>query len=189
MTFEYITCTKFRRSCDPDHYLVVAKVTERLAVNKQATKESDGERLKEVTKQYQIEISDMFAASENLSNSEDINMAWENIEENIKTSAKDSPSLHELKQHKSWFDGGCLGFLDQRKQVKMQWVQYPSQSNVDILNNVRHEASRHFRNKKKAYLRAKIEELETNHKIKNILEWYRGINDFKKGYQPITNIV
>ena len=44
----------------------------------------------------------------------------------------------------------------------MQWIQDPSQSNVDNLSNVRHEASRHFRNKKKAYLKAKIEELETN---------------------------
>ena len=44
----------------------------------------------------------------------------------------------------------------------MQWIQDPSQSNVDILNNVRCEVSRHFRNKKKAYTRAKIEELETN---------------------------
>jgi len=44
----------------------------------------------------------------------------------------------------------------------MQWVQDPSQSNVDILNNVRHEASRHFRKKNKEYLKAKIEELETN---------------------------
>ena len=40
----------------------------------------------------------------------------------------------------------------------MQWVQDPSQSNVDNLNNVRREASRHFRNKKKAYLKAKFEE-------------------------------
>ena len=50
----------------------------------------------------------------------------------------------------------------------MQWVQDPSQSDVDNLNNVRHEASTHFRNKKKEYLKAKIEEHETNSKIKNI---------------------
>jgi len=41
--------------------------------------------------------------------------------------------------------------------------------------------------KKKAYLRAKIEELETNSKIQNIRDLYRGINDFKKGYQPRCN--
>ena len=61
-----------------------------------------------------------------------------------------------------------IRFLDQRKQAKIQWIQDPSQSMVDNLNNVRREVSRHFRNKKKAYLRAKIEELETNSKIQNI---------------------
>ena len=71
----------------------------------------------------------------------------------------------------------------------MQWIQDPSRSNVYNLNNVRHDASRHFRNKKKANLKAKIEELETNSKIKNIRNLYRGINDFKKGYQPRTIIV
>ena len=69
----------------------------------------------------------------------------------------------------------------------MQWVQDPSQSNVHNLNNVKHEATRHFRNKKKAYLKAKIQELETHSKIKNIRDLYRGIS--KKGYQPRTNIV
>ena len=66
----------------------------------------------------------------------------------------------------------------------MQWVQDPSQSNVDNLNSVRREVSRHFRNKTKAYLRAKIEGLETNSKIKNIRDLYRGIIDFKKGTRP-----
>ena len=48
----------------------------------------------------------------------------------------------------------------------MQWKHDPSQSNVDNLNNVRRETSRHFRNEKKEYLKAKIDELETNSKIK-----------------------
>ena len=126
---------------------------------------------------------------ENLSDGEDINRAWENIKVNIKTSAKKSLDLHDLKQHKPWFYIECLRFSDQRKQAKVQWIQDPSQRSVDNLNNVKHEASRHFRNKKKAYLKAKIEELETNSKIKNIRDLYRGINDFKKGYQPRTNIV
>jgi hypothetical protein len=43
--------------------------------------------------------------------------------------------------------------------------------------------------KKKAYLKFKIEELETNSKINNVRDLYRVINDFKKGYQPRTTIV
>jgi hypothetical protein len=94
-----------------------------------------------------------------------------------------------LKKHKTWFDEECLGFLDQRKQAKMQWMQDPRRSNVENLKKVRRDASRHLRNKKKAYQKAKIEERETNSKIKNIRDLYSGISDFKKGYQPRTNIV
>ena len=67
--------------------------------------------------------------------------------------------MHELKQHKPWFDEEYLGFLDQRKQAKIQWLQNPNQSNVDNLNNVKCEASRHFRNIRK-YTKAKIDDLE-----------------------------
>jgi len=66
----------------------------------------------------------------------------------------------------------------------MQWIQDPSQSNVENLKNVRRDASRHFRKKK-----AKIENLVTNRKMKNIWDLFRGISDFKKVYQPRTNIV
>ena len=45
----------------------------------------------------------------------------------------------------------------------MQWLQDPNQSNADNLNNVRHEASRHFRERrgKGGYLKAKIDKLPT----------------------------
>ena len=55
-------------------------------------------------KRYQIDITNKFAALENLNDSEGVNSVWENIKENIKTSAKDSLGLHELKQHKPWFE-------------------------------------------------------------------------------------
>jgi len=39
--------------------------------------------------------------------------------------------------------------VTERKLAKMQWIQDPRQSNVDIPNNVRGEISRHFRDKKR----------------------------------------
>ena len=71
----------------------------------------------------------------------------------------------------------------------MQSVEDLSQSNVDNLNTVRREVSKHFRNKKNACPKAKIEEQETNRKVKNIRDLYRHNSDFKNGYQPRTNIV
>jgi len=160
---------------------VIAKVRERLAMGKQAAQRFDRQRFNlrklnepEVREQYQIEITNRFAVLENKNDGEDVNKTWENIKENIQTSAKESLGLQELKQNKLWFDEECLGFLDRRKRAKMQWIQDPSQSNVDILNNVRREVGRHFRDKKKANLRDKIEELETNSKIKKTLRTCTG---------------
>jgi len=54
-----------------------------------------------VSWKWGITVSDRFAALESLNESEDI---WENISETIKTSAKQSPGLHEMKQLKPCFD-------------------------------------------------------------------------------------
>jgi len=49
----------------------------------------------------------------NFNDSEDINRVWENIKENIKTSAKESLGLYVFKQHKSRLDEECSRFLEQ----------------------------------------------------------------------------
>ena len=72
--------------CDTDRCLVIANVRERLAVGKQAARRFDRQRFNlrklnepQVREQYQIEITNRFAALENLSDDEDVNRTWENI--------------------------------------------------------------------------------------------------------------
>ena len=59
--------------CDTDHWLVVAKVMERLSVSKQASQKFHVERFNikklnklQVRKQYEIKISNRFADLDNL---------------------------------------------------------------------------------------------------------------------------
>jgi hypothetical protein len=68
-------------------------------------------------------------------------------------------------------------------------LQNPSQINGDNLQNLRCETSRTFMTKKREYLKGKINEHETNNKNKNIRNLYRGINKFRKVYQPRINII
>jgi hypothetical protein len=92
---------------------VLAKVRERLALSEKAALRFDGDRFnlcklnKLDRKQHKIQISNRFAALENLSDSKDINRAWENIKEDIKTSAKNRVGVNEMNQYKPWFDEGC----------------------------------------------------------------------------------
>jgi hypothetical protein len=81
--------------CDTDHYLVVAKVRVRLAVNKQTSNRFNMERfnLKKLNKvkskkQFRVEVSNRFANLEGLDAEVEINSAWETIRENITVQPK-----------------------------------------------------------------------------------------------------
>jgi hypothetical protein len=75
--------------------LEAAKVRERLPVNKQSLQRFDMERFNlktlndvEGKEQFRIEVSNRFAALEDLNAEVEINSAWETIRENIKISVK-----------------------------------------------------------------------------------------------------
>jgi hypothetical protein len=97
-----------------DHYLVITKARERLAVNKQRSHRFHMERfnlkkLNEVEgkEQFCVEVSNGFTALEDLDAEVKINSAWETIGDNIKMAAKESLGYFELKNHKPLFDKGC----------------------------------------------------------------------------------
>jgi hypothetical protein len=88
-----------------NHYLVVAKIRERLAVNKKGSHKFHMERfnlkkLNEVEgkKKYRVEVSDRFAALKDLDAEVEINTIQETIRVNIKITAKESLGYYALKQ-------------------------------------------------------------------------------------------
>jgi hypothetical protein len=61
----------------------------------------------ESKEQYCVQVSNRFAALEDLDEEVEINSDWETIRENVNISAKDSIGYFELKKHKLWFGEGC----------------------------------------------------------------------------------
>jgi hypothetical protein len=57
-----------------------------------------------------------------------------------------------------------------------------SQIKRDNPNNIRHEARRHFRNKKRENLKDKINGLPMHSKNKNIRDLRGRVNEFKKSF-------
>jgi hypothetical protein len=130
--------------CDSGHYLVVAKVRQKVAVNKQRSQRFDMERFNlkklndvESKQQYCLEVSNRFAALEDVDTEVEINSAWQMIRAYIKISAKDSLGYFELKIHKPRIGEGCSKLLNQRKKAKLEWLQDPREINGENLNNVR----------------------------------------------------
>jgi hypothetical protein len=73
-----------------------------------------------------------------------------------------------MKKDKPWVNRGCSKLLDQMKPAKLQWLQDQSQINGYDMNNIKCEANRHFRNKKREHMKDKINELAAHSKNKNI---------------------
>jgi hypothetical protein len=63
------------------------------------------------------------------------------------------------------------------------------QRNRDNLNNIRREAIRHSRSKRRKYLKDNINDLAANNKKKNTRDLYGDINEFEKCYQIRTNLI
>jgi hypothetical protein len=71
----------------------------------------------------------------------------------------------------------------------LPWLQHPSEINGDNLKNIRREASRNFRDKKRGYSKEEINYLATNSKHKYNTQLCRGFDEFKRGYLPRSNLV
>jgi len=90
----------------------------------------------------------------------------------------------ETNRNKPWFDEECSELANKRKQKKLLWLQNPNNQTAEDFSNVRRNTCRMFRKKKRDYMKAIVNKLDENSKNKNIRETYKGINEFKKGYQP-----
>ncbi|KAJ4430168.1 hypothetical protein ANN_22378 [Periplaneta americana] len=170
--------------CNSDHYLVIGELRERLSVAKRVEQQVNITKFnilklkEEETKQnYQVEISNRFASLESSDEVEkelDVNSVWENIRDNIKIAAEQSIGYYETKKKKPWFDEDCCIVVERRKQAKLKFLQDPVEEKRDNYFNERREASRTLRNKKRGYLKEKLNEVETNSKNKNIRDLYKG---------------
>ncbi|KAJ4444402.1 hypothetical protein ANN_06194 [Periplaneta americana] len=81
------------------------------------------------------------------------------------------------------------GHLVSRPDALTVTPQDPVEAKRDNYFIERREASRTLRNKKRGYLKEKLNEVETNSKNKNIRDLYKGIKEFKNGYQPRVNVI
>ncbi|KAJ4430976.1 hypothetical protein ANN_19569 [Periplaneta americana] len=185
--------------CNSDHYLVIGELRERLSVAKRVEQQINITKFnisklkdEEAKQNYQDEISNRFATLESSDEVEkelDVNSVWENIRDSIKIAAEQSIGYYEIKKKKPWFDEDCCMVVERRKQGNFKFLQDPVEEKRDNYFNERREASRTLRNKERGYLKEKLNEVETNSKNKNIRDLYKGIKEFKNGYQPRVNVI
>ncbi|PSN55555.1 hypothetical protein C0J52_12130 [Blattella germanica] len=168
--------------CNSDHQLVRVKIRERLALTRGTDNKNDSEKFElenlrndEVRLEYQIKITNRFET-------------LECSEENVATEEENNIN-RETRQSRKWFDDECADMVNKRKLAKMNWMREPNEQNSEQLCSIRRETTRFLKNKKREYLKEKINDLEINAKNRNIRELYQGNRIERTGFQARTNII
>ncbi|PSN44834.1 hypothetical protein C0J52_16203 [Blattella germanica] len=90
-----------------------------------------------------------------------------------KRSASESVGLLKKRQSRKWFEDECADMVNKRKLAKMNWMREPNEQNSEQLCSIRLETTIFLKNKKREYLKEKINDLEINAKNRNIRELYQ----------------
>jgi hypothetical protein len=191
--------------CGSDHFLVVSRIRDRLAVSKSKqraplVKKFDVERLKVPgeRERYQVEITNRFTELESLENDESgengelPEKMWTDIRGIILGAAKTSLGYQRRKKSKPWYDDECVEWSKKRGEARIQSLT-ASDDNRDERNEQLQKISKEYkrlvRRKKREWEKEKIVEIEDNRRQKNVREMYKGINSTKKGFQSKSNTV
>jgi hypothetical protein len=137
--------------------------------------------------QYRTEIRNRFPASEDTNAGLEINNALENIKKNIKIATEESTLL--WNEDTQAMDRWRFPKIITSKEANQTALVTASMRINSENPNTRSDNSRPFRNKKRKYLKGKMNALKTNIKNKNIWDMYRGLNEFKKGHESRSNLV
>lgn len=113
-------------NCDSDHYLVKAKIRQKITSSAKAKGDRqtkwDIEKLKseEVLKEYQNKVTEVLAG---VHNNEDMEKEWSNIESAITNATSYIIEKKQRRRNEDWFDLECADVLSARNMARKRLLQ------------------------------------------------------------------
>ncbi|PSN29855.1 hypothetical protein C0J52_28339 [Blattella germanica] len=154
-------------NCDSDHYMVRAKLKERLAVvnNSQGPKNLKWniEKLKESepSQIYQDTIKRKLEELQTQSQEqEQIEQQWNTIKKVVIETATETIGVKTRKRNEEWFNDECKEVIRQKNQDRLRVLQKATRQACDKYKESRKKANKIIRKNKKAYLKTEIENIE-----------------------------
>lgn len=175
--------------CGSDHYLILVKVKQRIAVEKkkngsqQERWEIGKLKKKEVVDEFRLKLENRFQVLEDIGNTVEDN--WKTFKTIIQETTKEVCGKAKRPRKKPWFDDECQLKIKERKTFKEIWLGNPSDENKRNYSNSCREMTRLFRRKKRQYINSLLEKAQ-NESDKNPRSFYKTIKLFTGGYTPIS---
>ena len=179
-------------NCDSDHYMVKAKIIDRLATvqNKIFHKHTkwNTDDLKGETKcqAYQQTLKSKLGktGSEDRADIISIDEQWKSIKEAMLETARETIGEKAKIRNEEWFDDECRAIISQKNIDRLQMLQKETRSACEKYKQSRKTANKVIRNKKKAYLKKKLESIEELNSQNENRKFYHAVKRMNKGFQP-----
>jgi len=114
--------------------------------------------------------------------------AWEDIKQVICKAADNILGQKSRIVRNGWYDEECKEMLEEQNNARLKMLQRKTRSNIEAYKEVRREARKVYRKKKKYFKEEKLEELKEKYKRNRLKQFYEGIRKIRAGFQPRTTM-
>ncbi|XP_060516487.1 craniofacial development protein 2-like [Cylas formicarius] len=190
---------KSQRGADAgtDHFLVRVKVRSRIkkTITSQETsalKRWNTDKLNQdetCRHEYQKELETQLQKNVTQEAS-DVEEHWKQIRTSVINAAQRALGENtKNRRRKDWYDKESQKALDTKNKARIQMLQCPSDENVQRFNDLRAEAKRKIRRKKREAYNKTIENVEKEAGLTNSRNFFNQVKSIRKGDTPKTNIL
>lgn len=179
-------------NCDSDHYLVKARIRERIIKTQKGQKMGKGrwdtDKLNkdtEVRQQYQKALaSKMQINSQERTDDITIEKEWEKIKNAINEAAEETVGENKRIRNADWFDDECAQIIQEKNKARKRMIQKETRMNTERYQEMRRKANRVCKKKKREKMKKQLEDIAEYSKQNERRKFYKAVEKVKKGYQP-----
>ena len=174
---------------DSDHYLVVAKLRQRLSdvnkIRRRRPQRFDLERLRnrEVASRYAREL-DAALPDEGELTEAPLEDCWKQVEAAINVAASSAVGYVTRVRRNDWFDEDCRRILDEKNAARAEWLLHGTDELKAVYKEKRRQQTHLFRDKKRHLEELEIQDMEQLHRSNETRKFYKKLNKSRNGFMP-----
>ena len=123
-----------------------------------------------------------------LTEPEDINEDWKNLQMLITESAEKTIKKQEKPMRNEWWDEECRQIIREKNEARKKMLQRNTRSNQEHYKTKRKAANKLCKDKKRKWINDKLINIEGNYKNKEVRKWYENIKHFNQNQVILPTI-
>ncbi|KAI5752917.1 hypothetical protein M8J77_021772 [Diaphorina citri] len=174
-------------NCDSDHYLVRTILREKISTvqtlkrTKRPKWDIDNLKKDNILHNYQGTLRGKL---EDIPNTTTVEEKWERTKQAILDTAHEIVKEKTKDRNSSWFDNDCKDIIEQKNRARQLMLSINTRNNRKVYEDLRREAKKILKKKKRESLNKEIKEIENLNKEGENRKFYTAIKKINKAFQP-----